>query len=962
MPCPEEIFDRLGTCHWFSTLDLRQGFNQRPLTADDQPKTAFHGPDGLYHWTVMPFGLRNASACFQRVMNCTLEGLDFTACFIDDVIVYSMTATEHLKHLIQVLERIQSVGLTCHPKKCTFAQQSIPYLGLQVGKGRLTVQEAKVAILDRLPAPTDLGRLRTFLGFTGYYRRFIKNYAMVSKPLTILTRKDEPWRWEEVHEQAFRQLCQVLQTAPVLALPQFDLPFTLYTDWSSVGMGSILSQEIDQEERVIAYASRSCNTAESNYSSYEGEGAAVVWGVMHFRAYLQGRRFTLVTDHQPLEWLMSTQTLRGKNARWAMILQEFDFTIKHRAGKQQQHVDGLSRNPNTEGERITRWVPEELEWQPARALALMGDDVDRAALQRHVADRGGKGAGDVWHDMETMMWLRGSRDQEEEEQRERTTARGRGRALSYRWDGQKLWIKRQEGDRQVPPPAERSTLFWQVHNRLGHYGGARSLQLLRTAYWWNNMQGDVRKWQAECELCAKVRAQTVKTTTELQSLPIRELGHRWSLDLLGELPLSRRGKRYVLVMIEHVSKWVELVPLSSKTANGVANAFLKEVLARFGACAEVLTDQGGEFKGALQRLLDSCGIQHRSTSAYHPESNGLTERAVQTFKRGLRKYALVHDTRDWDLELPWLLMGYRFSKQESTKLSPYYMLYGREPVLPVGSPKELATALPEHNSTDWVKAAKLKAQLFRTIMPTALGNLQAAQERDSRRHQMRRNRMIQGQQELPRRVQTGDWVYIRRPAQNTLDVSVSDEKWQVHELRPSGVVKLRTVTGEERVIHQSQCMGAAGQQPRRDMTAEAEHGGMSSSAGGTEHVSKKKGTETLEEPTWHTLRNRDVTAVYQRRNRSAAGNEREHATALIVPRTTLTVPRTTLTVLRTTLAVPRTTLTVPCTTLTVPRTTLTVPRTTLTVPRTTLAVPRTTLAVPRTTLAVPPPDHSQSGR
>ena len=150
---------------------------------------------------------------------------------------------------------------------------------------------------------------------------------------------------------------------------------------------------------------------------------------------------------------------------------------------------------------------------------------------------------------------------------------------------------------------------------------------------------------------------------------------------------------------------------------------------------------------------------------------------------------------------------------------------------------------------------------------------------------MRRNRMIQGQQELPRRVQTGDWVYIRRPAQNTIDVSVSDEKWQVQELRPSGVVKLRAVTGEERVIHQSQCMGAAGQQPRRDMTAEAEHGGMSSSAGGTEHVSKKKGTETLEEPTWHTLRNRDVTAVYQRRNRSAAGTEREHATSgyLICP-------------------------------------------------------------------------------
>ena len=574
-------------------------------------------------------------------------------------------------------------------------------------------------------------------------------------------------------------------------------------------MGSILSQEQGGEERVIAYASRSCNAAESNYSSYEGEGAAVVWGVMHFRADLQGRKFTLVTDHQPLEWLMNTQTLRGKNARWAMILQEFDFVIKHRAGKQQQHVDGLSRNPVAEGERVTKWTPKELEWQPVRALALMGDEVDRAALHRQAGVKRGRGAGDVWADQETLLWLKGGKTGEEEEEREKVTARGRGRALSYRWDGERLWIRREEGERQVPPPSERATLFWQVHNRLGHYGGARSLQLLRTAYWWNNMQGDIRKWQAQCELCAKVRAQTLKTQTALQSLPIRELGHRCSLDLLGELPLSRRGKRYVLVMIEHVSKWVELVALSSKSATGIANAFLREVLSRFGACAEVLTDQGGEFKGALQQLLDTCGIQHRSTSAYHPETNGLTERAVQTFKRGLRKYALVHDRRDWDLELPWLLMGYRFSKQESTKLSPYYMLYGREIVLPIGSPRELSAALPEVSCTDWARAAKLKAQLFRTIMPTALGNLQAAQERDSRRHQMRRNKLAPARDTSKARLRVGEWVYVKRPAQDTLDVGVSAEKWQVKEIRQSGVVRVRTSTGEERVIHGSQCMSAA---------------------------------------------------------------------------------------------------------------------------------------------------------
>ena len=394
------------------------------------------------------------------------------------------------------------------------------------------------------------------------------------------------------------------------------------------------------------------------------------------------------------------------------------------------------------------------------------------------------------------------------------------------------------------------------------------------------MQGDVRKWQTGCKLCAQVRARAVHAEAGLQSLPIRELGHRWSLDLLGELPMSRRGKRYVLVMIEHVSKWVELVALSSKSASGIASAFLREVLSRFGACAEVLTDQGGEFKGELQRLLDACGINHRVTSAYHPEANGLTERAVQTFKRGLRKYALVHDKRDWDLELPWLLMGYRFSRQESTKLSPYYMLYGREPVLPVGGAKDLVAPLPEMSSADWVRVAKLRAQLFRSVMPTALGNLQAAQERDSRRHQIRRNRMALDLGRNAQAVTLGQWVYIRRPAGDTLDVSVSAEKWQVQELRPTGVVRLRNDSGEERVVHKTQCMTAGQQQASGDMAAGEVHVDMTPSAGGNNHVPQMRNENYQGMDRIMDLGNREVTAVYQRRQKKQA--VAEHATAVTV--------------------------------------------------------------------------------
>ena len=241
MPTPEEIFDRLHDSCWFSTLDLRQGFNQIRLQEEDCAKTAFHGPDGLYEWTVMPFGLRNASACFQRVMAAVLRGFPQADCFIDDVIVFSKEAEEHRGHVEEVLKRIQGAGLTCHLKKCQFAHGSIAYLGLQVGGGKLTVQKAKVAVLADMPAPKDIARLRTFLGFAGYYRRFVKDFASISKPLTLLLKGEEPWRWDESQQLAFERLKEELQVAPVLALPHPEWPYVLYTAWSAVGMGAVLS-------------------------------------------------------------------------------------------------------------------------------------------------------------------------------------------------------------------------------------------------------------------------------------------------------------------------------------------------------------------------------------------------------------------------------------------------------------------------------------------------------------------------------------------------------------------------------------------------------------------------------------------------------------------------------------------------------------------------------------------------
>ncbi|CAI7798921.1 unnamed protein product [Closterium sp. NIES-53] len=281
MPTPKEIFDKLQGASMFSTLDLRQGFNQIRIASADMRKTAFHGPDGLYEWLFMPFGLKNASESFQRAMDQVLRALQHcAACYIDNVVVFSASAEQHVVDVKRVLEAIRAAGLTCHPKKCLFGSLTVQYLGFEVCGGQMTIQQAKVAVLDKLAVPEN----RTTL-------------------------------WAILGEGALQELLDAVKTGSVLQLPKPEGRFTLYTDWSSAGMGAVLCQQTDAGKRVVAFASRSCNAAEANYSSYEREGLAAVWAVTHFWVYLQGREFTLVTDHQPLLWLKTNRSVTGRNAR-----------------------------------------------------------------------------------------------------------------------------------------------------------------------------------------------------------------------------------------------------------------------------------------------------------------------------------------------------------------------------------------------------------------------------------------------------------------------------------------------------------------------------------------------------------------------------------------------------------------------------------------------------------------------
>lgn len=281
---------------------------------------------------------------------------DYVIVYLDDIIIYSKTWEEHLCHLREVFRRLARANWKIVPKKCEFAQPGIPYLGHIVDRQGIRPGDLKTKAIDEFPTLTNVTGVRAFLGLAGYYRKFVKGFSRIAHPLTQLTKEMVPFIWTSECQSAMAQLQAILTTQPVLVHPNFDLPFLLQTDWSTTGMGAVLAQRTTKGEKVVAYASRQLRGAEVNYSATDGECLAVVWGVKYFRPFLYGHRFTLQTDHKALSWLMTTEGLQGRLARWALSLQEYMITIEYKTGSSHANADALSRCslPSEPSDRVVR--------------------------------------------------------------------------------------------------------------------------------------------------------------------------------------------------------------------------------------------------------------------------------------------------------------------------------------------------------------------------------------------------------------------------------------------------------------------------------------------------------------------------------------------------------------------------------------------------------------------------------
>ena len=695
LPRIDDALDSLSHASWFSTLDLSSGYWQLEVSPNDRQKTAFTTRQGLFEFNVLSFGLCNAPSTFQRLMDLILADLQWTTClvYLDDIIVFGSTFQEHLLRLDGVLDKLRQANLKVKPSKCSLFSTQVQYLGHVISAEGVMPDPAKVQSVKEWPAPTNQTEVKSFIGLASYYRRFIKGFADIARPLHQLAEKGRRFRWNEECQCAFDTLKTSLVTAPVLAYPDPKKPFILDTDASDVGVGAVLSQEEGGQERVIAYASRALTKQERKYATTKKELLSMVTFTKYFRHYLLGREFVLRTDHNSLRWLHNFQGLEGQLARWVEQLANFQYKIIHRPGKLHANADALSRHPAFTTESVTE-TPQLESSDPQLARGPFVGAVQEA---RSEAEPDSEPIDDEL--------ARAQREDEEIMQLIELKRSGGQVDLPKDMGLQKyanVWPQLQmHQNRLVRVPPNNSdassqpqvilpkamvpNVLAQLHNTAtgGHLGIQKLQGKVKDRFYWPGWFTDVKAWVRECVDCGSRKTQGKHPCAPLQSSVTSRPFERVALDILGPLPETAAKNKYILVVGDYFSKWTEAYALPNQEAQTVAKVVAEQWVCRFGTPRTLHSDQGRNFESNVFRELCALLDIHKTrTSPYHPQSDGLIERFNRTLLSMLSLF--VEDNQlNWDSLLPYVMLAYRSSVHASTSFTPYNVLFGREVVLPL---------------------------------------------------------------------------------------------------------------------------------------------------------------------------------------------------------------------------------------------------------------------------------------
>lgn len=669
LPHISSILDNLGQTKYLSSIDLKDAFWQIPLTKSAREKTAFVVPGrGLWQMKVVPFGMKNSAQAMQRLVDRMFSGEEGIFTYLDDIIIVTETFDEHIELLNLALERLSEANLTINYDKCQFFRPSLKYLGFIVDVNGLHTDPKKVEAIGQYPIPKNSTEVKRFMGMASWYRRFVKDFASIAAPIHEVTAgiaKGKPIKWTDSAQIAFNKLKYALSNSPVLVMPDFSKPFVVHCDASNTGVGAVLSQ--GPEEAPIAFASRKLGAEHKNYTTTEKECFAVLFGIEQFRPYIEGTRFTVVTDHSALKWLIRQQNLPDRLSRWLTKIQQHTFEVVHRKGSSNLVPDALSRCH----EKV---VEESVEVSIAT--------IEDVCVLECTAD-----VNDIWYNK--MLEKCGDPKNNIPQFTVRNSQLfiqlksrpGKSHPFTFKKVVPQSWIKRVLDEGHSEPTS-------------AHLGIAKTRERILQRYFWPKMSRDIKNYVRQCTVCIQSKTrqglnnQGLMGKFKFANAPFQMI----SLDFVGPLPRTTLQNTVILVITDWFTKMVSLFALRQAKANKVVEILEKRIFLEYGVPEIVIMDNGRQFVSKeLMTLFDKYRISKVWFNSYYHPQNNFTERYNKTLGNCLRAFS-QEDHRHWDAKLHEIQLALRTAIHDVTGFSPFYLNFGREYVGCGNDYKELRNA------------------------------------------------------------------------------------------------------------------------------------------------------------------------------------------------------------------------------------------------------------------------------
>lgn len=652
----DDIMNKFKGVKYLSSIDLTAGYWQCSLKKECREVTAFLHKGRNYQYKVLPFGLVNSVAEFQKILDQVLgpDILEFVAIYVDDLHITSNSFSEHMDHLEAIFTKFTEYNVKINIRKSHFLRKKIIFLGHVISEKGITMDPEKVQTVQNFQPPQNKKQIQAFLGFINFYRKFIRDLSEKTSVLSALIKKGIPWQWGTTQQQAFEEIKAQFLEDIIIQYPDFNKKFYISTDASNTYIGAELFQKNEEgQHQTLSFISRTLNTAERNYGTTELELLAIVFACKKFRNYILGHETHLLTDHQALTFLNSCQLLNARLTRWTIKLQEYQLIIEHIPGKENIGADTLTRYPQTPDDHLGR-----------NQLHIT---INKLTLMDYSPTL-----------MEQFDRLRELQQGDEKLKKIFLQIASKKNQHFFIFK-ELLFTKNKHGRYQVMiPQSMNQTIVQETHERYGHMGTFKVYQILKLQYKMINMYRTIKRIVKTCDVCQKAKFNNqVARGPNVSILPDKPL-QLVSLDLMGPLPRGQRGAKYILAILDVFSKFIQLYPIKKANADTILRKIIHEYIPKIGPIDQLLTDNGTQFHSKQWfKQLTALGIRIIHTTTYHPESNPV-ERANREIGRMLRTYCHSKHT-NWVKWLPNIEYWINHSHHDSTGYTPHQVLYGEEP-------------------------------------------------------------------------------------------------------------------------------------------------------------------------------------------------------------------------------------------------------------------------------------------